>query len=144
MNSTPKAERDARERSIAAIILPQLNNDELRVLETIGLRMLRIGRETHGPLVLERERRDWKAEAAAELADRLFYDACYEIATNDARLERLRCEAADEIAARVGPGLRELAESAPLTLDRRALNAFDVSDEQSKAPGDHLFDGDDR
>lgn len=137
-DATPKAERDARERCIATIVLPGLNNDELRVLEVIGLRMLRIGRETHGPLDLSRERRDWRTEGALELADRIFYDACEEIARNDERLERLRCEAADEIACAnpVEAGLRELSAAAPTTTPDPIMQRIDdiarVIDEQQQ------------
>jgi len=99
-DATDSSRRDARARSIATVILPGLNEDELRVIEVVGLRMLRIGRDTHGPLDIARERRDWKAESAAESADRLFYEACHEIAANHARTERLRCEAAGEIDVR--------------------------------------------
>jgi hypothetical protein len=44
------------------------------------------------------------------MADALFYLAAHAVAANDRRLERLRCEAADELA-RTNPvehGLREL------------------------------------
>ncbi len=112
--STPDTiRRDARERFIASAILPQLNDDELRVLEVLGLRMLKLGRPEYGPLDL-RKPRDWKTMRAEESADRLFYDACDEIATNEERLERLRCEAADELAAAnpVEHGLRELVDAA--------------------------------
>jgi broad specificity phosphatase PhoE len=105
--------------------LHSLSLDELRVLDVITTRMVAIGRDTYGPLDLSRETRDWKAEQAAEYADSIFYGACHEVAANDARLERLRCEAADEIAGRIEPGLRELAENAPDQIDQR----FDVGGE---------------
>lgn len=79
--------RDARARTIATVILPGLNDDELRVLEVIGLRILRIGRETHGPLDIRSERRNWRREGAAELADRIFYDAVEEISRTYAEAE---------------------------------------------------------
>jgi hypothetical protein len=112
--STPDTvARDALERSIASSLLPRMSHDELRVLEVIGRRVLELGRESYAPLDLKRDERDWGKEAAEELADTLFYLAAREVAANDRRLERLRCEAADEIHRRVAPGLKELRDSRP-------------------------------
>lgn len=88
--------KDALARSIAAR-LPMCSLDELRVIDTILERVLKVGRDSYSPLDLARDERDWSAEAAAELADTLFYLAAREVAANDRRLERLRCEAADEL-----------------------------------------------
>jgi hypothetical protein len=94
----------------AALRLGMLSFDELRVIDTVMERVLKIGRDSYAPLDLARDQRDWGAEAAAELADTLFYLAAREVAANDRRRERLRCEVADEGAARVDTGLRELAD----------------------------------
>jgi hypothetical protein len=98
--------RDALSRIVASRLL-DLSHDEVRVLDRITTRMM-IGHNQYGRLDLKLEQRDWRAEAEAELVDYLFYSACREISANDARLERLRCDAHDEIHARVEPGLREL------------------------------------
>lgn len=116
--------RDAIQRCVAARLC-SLSIDELRVLDVITTRMVSVGRDSYGPLDLAREERDWKAEQANEYADAIFYGACHEVAANDARLERLRCEAADEIAGRIEPGLRELVENAPEPIDQR----FDLGGE---------------
>lgn len=107
--------RDALERSIAASLLPRLSHDELRVLDVIGRRIIEVGRESYAPLDLARDERDWGREAAEEIADTLFYLACRDVAASDRRLERLRCEAHDEIHARVTPGLRELRDAEATT-----------------------------
>jgi hypothetical protein len=108
--STPDAVRHDALASSIAIRLPLCSLDELRVIDVILERVLKIGRDSYAPLDLARDERDWGAEAAAELADTLFYVAAREVAANDRRLERLRCAAADELA-RANPvehGLVEL------------------------------------
>jgi hypothetical protein len=121
--------RDAIQRCVAARLC-SLSIDELRVLDVITTRMIGVGRESYGPLDLGREERDWKAEQASEYADAIFYGACHEVATNDRRLERLRCEAADEIAGRVEPGLRELEKATRDFADSHDYsNRFDVGGE---------------
>jgi hypothetical protein len=111
--STPDtARRNALENTLRTL-LPLLSFDELRVVDVIVTRTLKLGRESYAPLDLARDERDWGKEAAEELADTLFYLACREVSANDRRLERLRCEVADEIAANIEPGLRELARVAP-------------------------------
>jgi hypothetical protein len=58
----------------------RLTDDELRVLIHQARRMVRIGHAKYGGLDLSKEKRDWTAEMAAESSDRLFYDACREVA----------------------------------------------------------------
>ena len=134
-SSTPdnSTRRDAVLRCVAAR-LPSLTLDELRVVDTVLSRMIGIGRDHYGQLDLAREQRDWKAEQAAEWADALFYGACHEVAANDRRLERLRCDAADEMA-RTHPvefglaELAELAENAPWPADGEPDARFDLGGE---------------
>lgn len=104
--------RDALARSIG-VRLELCNEDELRVVDAI-LGRLEIGRDRYGYLDLSRAR-DWDAEEAEELLDARIYRACDVIRRRDERLDRLRCEVADELA-RTNPielGLRELASNAP-------------------------------
>jgi hypothetical protein len=101
--------RDALARTIASRLL-SLSEDELRVIDVVTSRIIGLGRNSYEPLDLARDERDWSKEAAEEMADALFYLAAHAVAANDRRLERLRCEAADELA-RTNPvehGLREL------------------------------------
>jgi hypothetical protein len=110
--------RDALARTVASRLI-SLSEDELRVIDVITSRIIGLGRNSYEPLDLARDERDWTKEAAEELADTLFYLAAREVAANDRRIERLRCEAADEIA-RTNPvehGLRELVAN---TTDDRA------------------------
>lgn len=111
MIDTDQTARDALARTIAAQLLPRMSRDELRVIDVIATRILRVGRESYEPLDLARDERDWSREASEELADTLFYLAAREVAGGDRRLERLRCEAADEIHRRVEPGLAELQQA---------------------------------
>lgn len=112
IETTPVVERPAKSRAnheieIRRIALLRtmparlalLSHDELRVIDTLVDRILKVGRESYAPLDLSRDERDWKAEAASEHADALFYLLCDEVSKNDARRERLYCEAADELAA---------------------------------------------
>lgn len=128
-NSNPESDSTRREAIVRCVAarLPSLSVDELRVLDVITTRMIGVGRGTYGPLDLARETRDWKAEQAAEYADAIFYGACHEVAANDARLERLRCEVADELAQTnpIEHGLRELTEAEPITIPRTRAVSLD-------------------
>ena len=53
----------------------RLNRDELRVLADVAER-LGMGRSVYGPMCLETDRRDWRAELRAEVLDALVYAAC--------------------------------------------------------------------
>jgi hypothetical protein len=53
----------------------RLNRDEIAVLADIAER-LGIGRSVYGPMCLETDRRDWRAELRAEALDALVYAAC--------------------------------------------------------------------
>jgi hypothetical protein len=87
--------RDADERCLRAL-LPMLSHDELRVVTVQVRRMIEIGRDKYGPLDLDKEKRDWDAEAAAESSDRLFYDACRVVARDVRRREAVaRFKSAD-------------------------------------------------
>lgn len=105
-------ERDALEAEVVAIAA-QLSPDELRVLRFQGKRMIRIGHEKYGPLDLDADRRSWQEEIAQEASDKLFYEACRDIAKADRRSERLRCFKADEDYALLTLSLDELMEQAP-------------------------------
>lgn len=122
-------QREALARIVASR-LGDLSHDELRVVDKITSRMIGVGREKYGALVLSRESRDWRNEGSAELADFVFYAACREIAANDARLERLRCEVADENAqpvdTRLKAALVEFRDSTPTA--PRALMEFEMPD----------------
>lgn len=115
-----RARHEALVRTIGAR-LPAFSVDELRVFDRLFDRVLR-GRVDYGPLDLARDDRDFGAEAADELTDTLFYLCARDVAANDRRLERLRCEAADEIASLhdqraranlVNAALAELRANAP-------------------------------
>jgi hypothetical protein len=128
--STPDALRQDALASSIAIRLPLCSLDELRVIDVILERVLKVGRDSYAPLDLARDERDWGREAADELADALFYLAAREVAATDRRLERLRCEAADEIA-RTNPverGLAELRDAKP-DFECAPPNAFDLGGE---------------
>lgn len=60
-------------------MLTRCSLDELRVVEVILLRFTR-GRKKYGALDLSKDKRDWRAERAAEYADAIFYEACEVIA----------------------------------------------------------------
>jgi hypothetical protein len=53
----------------------RLNRDELRVLADVAER-LGMGRSVYGPMCLETDPRDWRAELRAEVLDALVYAAC--------------------------------------------------------------------
>lgn len=108
--STP--ERDSLESEVVDIA-KQLSPDELRVLRFQGRRMIRIGHEKYGPLDLDADRRSWNEEIAQEASDKLFYEACRDIARADRRAERVRCFKADEEFKRVDICLDEMREVAP-------------------------------
>ena len=82
------------------------SDDELRVFDRI-LERVAAGREIYGPLCLESDRRDPRAEAADELTDCLFYLAADFVARD------LRRAVAAAKQDPVAIGLRELAENAP-------------------------------
>lgn len=96
--STPDTtRRDALERSVAAR-LPMLGEDELSVIDTIVTRISSGGRDQYGELHIATDRRDYYAEAGDEFADALWYMAAQVVRRSNERRERLRCEAADELA----------------------------------------------
>ena len=53
----------------------RLNRDEIAVLADIAER-LGIGRSVYGPMCLETDKRNWRAELRAEALDALVYAAC--------------------------------------------------------------------
>lgn len=130
--------RDALARALCARISDARRTiDELRVLDVILTRISGGGYEQYGGLNLATDKRDFRKETSDEFADGLWYMAAHVVATNDARLERLRCEAADEIA-RTNPvqkGLDELVEATPVVPRTRAID-FDArfDDTDSDAP----------
>jgi hypothetical protein len=56
-----------------ASVLAELGTDEHRVLLALARRLL-TGQRSYGALDLAHDRRDWRAERAAELADALIYE----------------------------------------------------------------------
>lgn len=98
--------RDALERTICAR-LAACSPDELRVVDYV-LGRLEVGRARYGELDFAGDDRDFLEEERQEHADGVVYRACAEIVRLDARRDRLRCEAADELTARVDAGLDEL------------------------------------
>src|SRR5574343_474806 len=58
----------------------RLGRDEIAVLADIAER-LGIGRSVYGPMCLETDRRDWRAELRAEALDALVYAACDHLCT---------------------------------------------------------------
>ncbi|MBA3841204.1 MAG: hypothetical protein H0X39_01035 [Actinobacteria bacterium] len=98
---------DADRRWIASQ-LGAIGGDGIRVLKRIVERV-RIGEGQYGSLDIAADRRDPRSEGCDELTDWFWYRAWQEVAANDARLERLRCDAHDEIHGLIEPGLRELA-----------------------------------
>ncbi len=107
-DSNDTTARDALVRVIAARLL-RCNHDELRVIDVL-LARLELGRDRYGHLDLARAR-DWDRDEAEELLDMRVYHACAAITRRDEQLARLRCEVADEIAALIEPGLRELRDA---------------------------------
>lgn len=90
--------RSALRRSIVARVYDQRRSlDELRVIDEV-LSGLERGADRYGPLVVGSDERDWGKEAAEECRDLLAYLAMDQIARQHRRIERLACEAADEIA----------------------------------------------
>jgi len=122
--------RNATERCVRSM-LPALGLDELRVVETVVSRLLK-ARDQYGELNLDEDPRDFRVEAAEELADFIAYGAMREVAANDRRLERLRCEAADELALAhpIELGLRELRAARPMSApDYPSAHEFDLGGE---------------
>lgn len=121
LHDEPQDEQTAALGRSIARRLALCSRDELRVVDVILERIMKVGRESYAPLDLARDERDWDKEAAEELADTLFYLAARHVAATDRRLERMRCEAADELASTnpVERGLAELRDAAAITTCRR-------------------------
>lgn len=143
MSGDDETRREALARELCALICT-CSIDELRAFGVIARKVMTKGRESYGPTVLATDKRDFLAEAGDEFLDAIWYVALHVVSKHDQRLERLRCEAADEIAARIEPGLRELIENAADTTDEvtplppapsiprtRAMD-FDTSDEEPR------------
>lgn len=120
-------DREARctaiRRSIAALG-NALGLDELRVIEAMAERLVR-HRVEYGELDVARDTRDWIAEAADEHRDAVFYMLVDQVVRNDQRLERLRCEAADELA-RMDPVA--IIRAAPAHYDYPAAHEVDEAE----------------
>ncbi len=110
-HDTANDERTAALARTIAARLRMCSHDELRVVDVILERIMKVGRESYLPLDLARDDRDWSKEAADEFADALFYMAAHQVATSDRRLERLRCEAADELVAYTEPACRACGQA---------------------------------
>jgi hypothetical protein len=94
-DATDAARVEALVRTLA-VRLRLCSEDELRVLDIL-LRRLELGRERYGYLDLSKPR-DWKLEGAEEILDFAIYEACDIQVKRDAARERLRAEAAAELA----------------------------------------------
>jgi hypothetical protein len=97
--STP--EQRSRVNALARCVAGRLalcSEDELRVIDDL-LGRLEKGRDAYGPLDLATDDRDWAREEFEEQLDAALYRSFARIRRRDEQLERLRCEAADEIAA---------------------------------------------
>ena len=108
---------DADRRWIASQ-LGAIGGDGIRVLVRIVERV-RAGEVQYGSLDIAADKRDPRSEGCDELTDWFWYRAWAEVAANDQRLERLRCESADELAAmpvdrRLRDALIELRDSQPV------------------------------
>ena len=111
--------RDAKVRSLCA----RLNDDrasesEIDVADALWARIEK-GRESYGPMNLANDPREWSTEQCEELLDYLVYRRIADIVRVNERLERLRCDAADELAAmpvdrRLRNALIELRDSQPV------------------------------
>jgi hypothetical protein len=94
-------EQRSRVAALARCIAGRLalcSEDELKVVDDL-LARLEKGRDAYGPLDLSRDDRDWHREELEEQLDAALYRSFARIRRRDEQLERLRCEAADEIAA---------------------------------------------
>jgi hypothetical protein len=110
-------------------IVEQLSRDELRVFRYIGQRMLRLGRNKYGALDLANESRTWTREMAEEQSDRLFYDGCREVATEDRKAERLECFKHDRAYGSVDAALTSFVQAS--TSDTTPVEAtFEIRDGQ--------------
>jgi hypothetical protein len=72
--TTADLERVAEARTRLAGIAELLGEDEIAVLEQVAVG-LAAGRKVYGELVLATDRRDFRAEAGAELRDAIVYSA---------------------------------------------------------------------
>ena len=130
--------RDALARSLCARISDaRRTTDELRVIDVILTRISGGGFDEYGGMVLATDRRDFRKEAADEFADALWYMAADVVRRTDERLDRIRCEDADE-HARTNPvekGLEELCDAEPIVPRTRAIDFDDrFDDSDSDAP----------
>jgi hypothetical protein len=96
-DATDESRRQALHRELCALLAIG-SIDELRAFGVIARRVMGKGRESYGPTDLKTDRRDFKTEKADEKTDWLWYDALDEIRSNDERLEKLRSDAALELA----------------------------------------------
>lgn len=94
--SAEEMRRVAIARQVCSLIMTG-SLDEVRVMQWIASRVLGGGAEQYGRLSLARDGRDFRNEAADELADAIFYFACDYLKREDARRELLRAEAAAEM-----------------------------------------------
>jgi hypothetical protein len=134
-NSEARRRRDAFARNLCARICDdRRTHDELRVIDDV-LVGLEKGADLVGPLDLSRDDRDWDEEAAQECRDLLAYLAMDRIARQHRRRERIECESADGVAARVEPGLAELRDAEPVTAPRPRVGLQDDAGDVH-----HLFD----
>jgi hypothetical protein len=65
--------RATLERELAGVV-GELGDDEVRVMVTLGRRLL-LGQQTYGRLDLATDSRDWRQERTAEIIDLLVYSA---------------------------------------------------------------------
>lgn len=75
MSAEIDSQRCAELRAELGAEQDQCSYDELRVIR-VFVRRVALGRERHGYMDLERDRRDHKLERAEEYIDAAVYDAC--------------------------------------------------------------------
>ena len=90
--------RDADRRWIATQ-LGAIGGDGIRVIRRI-IERVRAGEIQYGSLDIKADPRDPRDEGCDELTDWFWYRAWQDVAANDARLERLRFEAAGELVTK--------------------------------------------
>lgn len=124
-----------RRGALARNLCARLCNEQRSITELQVIDLLLDGIESHAPEYgaanVETDTRDLTDELDQELGDGLFYMLLRGVKRRAARLERLRCEAADELA-RTNPmehALRELRDSKPVIRRPHPVLDFDLGGE---------------
>lgn len=95
--------RDARVRSLCARLHDdRASLDEIIVIDEEWSRIEK-GRDHYGAMTLATDPREWTQEQCEELLDYLVYRRVAAVVRQNEQRQRLRCEAADELAAAAAP-----------------------------------------